>query len=136
MLSLDASNGLLMVSRAACLVDFVSPDVLLRAASRSDVEGVSWARLEECYREKLEKKSRLSCPVLPTFCRSCAVSQRGRNPWSGSESNKCTPQIQVEAGSEVTWVNEDDFPHNVHFFNETDETYDLPIGEERQRWLR
>jgi plastocyanin len=37
--------------------------------------------------------------------------------------------IQIDAGSEVTWVNEDDFPHNVQFFNESDETYDLPIGE-------
>ncbi|MGH2789046.1 MAG: cupredoxin domain-containing protein [Actinomycetota bacterium] len=46
------------------------------------------------------------------------------------KSYKFDPEvIQVEAGSEVTWVNEDDFPHNVHFFNETDETYDLPIGE-------
>lgn len=46
------------------------------------------------------------------------------------KSYKFDPEvIQISAGSEVTWVNEDDFPHNVHFFNETDETYDLPIGE-------
>jgi plastocyanin len=46
------------------------------------------------------------------------------------KSYKFDPEvIQIAAGSEVTWVNEDDFPHNVHFFNETDETYDLPIGE-------
>jgi plastocyanin len=46
------------------------------------------------------------------------------------KSYKFDPEvIQIAAGSEVTWVNENDFPHNVHFFNETDETYDLPIGE-------
>jgi plastocyanin len=46
------------------------------------------------------------------------------------KSYKFDPEvIQIGAGSEVTWVNEDDFPHNVHFFNESDETYDLPIGE-------
>jgi plastocyanin len=46
------------------------------------------------------------------------------------KSYKFDPEvIQIAAGSEVTWVNDDDFPHNVHFFNETDETYDLPIGE-------
>ena len=38
--------------------------------------------------------------------------------------------IEVETGAEVTWSNEDDFPHNVHFLAGRDETYDLPIGEE------
>ena len=37
--------------------------------------------------------------------------------------------IEVAAGSEVTWTNDDDFPHNVHFLTGSDETHDLPIGE-------
>jgi plastocyanin len=37
--------------------------------------------------------------------------------------------IAVSAGSEVTWANEDDFPHNVHLLNGSDSTYDLPIGD-------
>lgn len=37
--------------------------------------------------------------------------------------------IEVQTGAEVTWSNEDDFPHNVHFLTGTDETHDLPIGE-------
>ena len=37
--------------------------------------------------------------------------------------------IQVAAGSEVTWTNEDDFPHNVRFLTGSDQTHDLPIGE-------
>lgn len=46
------------------------------------------------------------------------------------KSYKFDPQvIEVEVGSEVTWANEDDFPHNVHFLTGSDETYDLPIGE-------
>ena len=45
------------------------------------------------------------------------------------KSYKFDPEvIEVDAGTEVTWSNEDDFPHNVHLF-ESDETYDLPIGE-------
>ena len=39
------------------------------------------------------------------------------------------PVILVDAGSEVTWTNEDDFPHNVHFFDASGTTHDLPIGE-------
>jgi plastocyanin len=35
----------------------------------------------------------------------------------------------VSAGTEVTWVNEDDFPHNVHLLDGTDSTHDLPIGD-------
>jgi plastocyanin len=46
------------------------------------------------------------------------------------KSYKFDPQvIEVAAGSEVTWTNEDDFPHNVHFLTGSDETHDLPIGE-------
>jgi plastocyanin len=46
------------------------------------------------------------------------------------KSYKFDPQvIEVKAGSEVTWTNEDDFPHDVHFLTGSDETYDLPIGE-------
>jgi plastocyanin len=46
------------------------------------------------------------------------------------KSYKFDPQvIQVNAGSEVTWTNEDDFPHNVHLLDGSDETHDLPIGE-------
>ncbi|MDQ3963685.1 MAG: plastocyanin/azurin family copper-binding protein [Actinomycetota bacterium] len=37
--------------------------------------------------------------------------------------------IKVGAGSEVTWTNEDDFPHNVRFLTGSDETHDLPIGD-------
>ena len=46
------------------------------------------------------------------------------------KSYKFDPEvIEVEVGSEVTWTNEDDFPHNVHFLTGSDETYDLPMGE-------
>ena len=46
------------------------------------------------------------------------------------KSYKFDPQvIEVEVGSEVTWTNEDDFPHNVHFLTGIDETHDLPMGE-------
>jgi plastocyanin len=52
------------------------------------------------------------------------------NEVTAIKSYKFDPEvIQVNAGSEVTWTNEDDFPHNVHFLDENDETYDLPIGE-------
>ena len=37
--------------------------------------------------------------------------------------------IEVSSGSQVTWTNEDDFPHNVRFLTGSDETHDLPIGE-------
>lgn len=37
--------------------------------------------------------------------------------------------IQVEAGTTVTWTNEDDFPHNVHLLDGSDRTEDLPVGE-------
>jgi plastocyanin len=46
------------------------------------------------------------------------------------KSYKFDPQvIEVNAGSEVTWTNEDDFPHNVHLLDESDKTHDLPIGD-------
>ncbi len=46
------------------------------------------------------------------------------------KSYKFDPQvIEVAAESEVNWTNEDDFPHNVHLLGESDETYDLPIGD-------
>ena len=49
---------------------------------------------------------------------------------TAAKSYKFDPQvIEIEAGSEVTWTNEDDFPHNVHFLTGSDETHDLPIGE-------
>ena len=37
--------------------------------------------------------------------------------------------ITVEAGEEVTWTNNDDFPHNVHFLDGSDVTEDLPVGD-------
>ncbi len=49
---------------------------------------------------------------------------------TAAKSYKFDPQvIEVDAGSEVTWTNEDDFPHNVHLLDESDETHDLPIGD-------
>jgi plastocyanin len=49
---------------------------------------------------------------------------------TAAKSYKFDPQvIEVDAGSEVTWTNEDDFPHNVHLFDESDEIHDLPIGD-------
>ncbi len=51
------------------------------------------------------------------------------NEVTAVKSYKFGPEvIQIDAGSDVTWTNADDFPHNVHFFND-DKTYDLPIGE-------
>lgn len=37
--------------------------------------------------------------------------------------------IAIDAGDEVTWTNQDDFPHNVHLLDGSDVTEDLPIGE-------
>lgn len=37
--------------------------------------------------------------------------------------------ITVDAGAEVTWTNNDDFPHNVHLLDGSDVTEDLPQGE-------
>jgi plastocyanin len=36
--------------------------------------------------------------------------------------------ITVDAGEEVTWTNNDDFPHNVHLLDGSDVTEDLPVG--------
>ena len=49
---------------------------------------------------------------------------------AAAKSYKFDPQvIEVTAGSEVTWKNDDDFPHNIHLLTGSDETYDLPIGD-------
>lgn len=46
------------------------------------------------------------------------------------KSYKFDPQvIQVDTGSNVTWTNEDDFPHNIHLLDGSDATHDLPIGD-------
>lgn len=37
--------------------------------------------------------------------------------------------ISIDAGDEVTWTNNDDFPHNVHLLGENEVTEDLPVGE-------
>jgi plastocyanin len=37
--------------------------------------------------------------------------------------------ISVDAGEEVTWTNNDDFPHNVHLLDGSDVTEDLPVGD-------
>lgn len=37
--------------------------------------------------------------------------------------------ISVDAGEEVTWTNNDDFPHNVHLLDGSGVTEDLPVGE-------
>jgi plastocyanin len=37
--------------------------------------------------------------------------------------------ISIDAGEEVTWTNEDDFPHNVHLLDGSDITEDVPVGE-------
>lgn len=37
--------------------------------------------------------------------------------------------ITIDAGDEVTWTNNDDFPHNVHLFGENEVIEDLPVGE-------
>jgi plastocyanin len=36
--------------------------------------------------------------------------------------------ISVDAGEEVTWTNNDDFPHNVHLLDGSDVTEALPVG--------
>lgn len=37
--------------------------------------------------------------------------------------------IEVNSGTTVTWVNQDDFPHNVHLLDGSDRTEPLPVGE-------
>ena len=36
--------------------------------------------------------------------------------------------IQVDAGTTVTWVNNDDFPHDVHLLTGEEVTKPLPVG--------
>ena len=36
--------------------------------------------------------------------------------------------IEVDAGTEVTWTNTDDFPHNVTLLDGSGEVLDLPVG--------
>jgi plastocyanin len=38
--------------------------------------------------------------------------------------------ITIDAGTTVTWTNNDDFPHNVHLLDGSDRTVDLPVGGE------
>jgi plastocyanin len=38
------------------------------------------------------------------------------------------PAIEVEVGATVTWVNEDDFPHNVTLLDGSDVSKALPVG--------
>jgi plastocyanin len=38
------------------------------------------------------------------------------------------PAVLVDAGTEVTWTNNDDFPHNVTLLDGSDLTIDLPVG--------
>jgi plastocyanin len=37
--------------------------------------------------------------------------------------------IEVDAGTTVTWTNNDDFPHNVHLLDGSDASVSLPLGE-------
>jgi plastocyanin len=39
------------------------------------------------------------------------------------------PAIEVDAGTTVTWTNQDDFPHNVTLLDGSEVSEDLPIGE-------
>jgi plastocyanin len=46
------------------------------------------------------------------------------------KSYKFSPAvIEIDAGSEVHWTNNDNFPHNVHLLDGTDQTVNLGIGE-------
>jgi plastocyanin len=38
------------------------------------------------------------------------------------------PVIQVATGTTVTWINNDDFPHNVHLLAGDEVTKPLPVG--------
>lgn len=37
--------------------------------------------------------------------------------------------IEIDAGTTVTWTNHDDFPHNVHLLDGSDQTKELGLGE-------
>ena len=39
------------------------------------------------------------------------------------------PAIEVDAGTTVTWVNQDDFPHNETLLDGSEVSEDLPVGE-------
>ena len=39
------------------------------------------------------------------------------------------PAIEVDAGTTVTWTNNDDFPHNVTLLDGSDVSEELPVGE-------
>lgn len=39
------------------------------------------------------------------------------------------PVIEIEAGTTVTWTNNDDFPHTVHLLDGSDVDEQVPIGE-------
>jgi plastocyanin len=39
------------------------------------------------------------------------------------------PAIEVDAGTTVTWVNNDDFPHNVTLLDDSGVSEAVPIGE-------
>ena len=38
--------------------------------------------------------------------------------------------ILIDAGTAVTWTNQDDFPHNVHLLDGSDRRIDLPVDGE------
>jgi plastocyanin len=39
------------------------------------------------------------------------------------------PVIEVDPGTTVTWVNQDDFPHTVHLLDGSGVDKSLPVGE-------
>jgi plastocyanin len=39
------------------------------------------------------------------------------------------PVIEVDAGTTVTWTNNDDFPHSVHLLDDSGVDEQVPIGE-------
>jgi plastocyanin len=46
------------------------------------------------------------------------------------KSYKFSPAvIEVDAGTEVTWTNNDNFPHNVHLLDGSDRTEPIGIGD-------
>lgn len=46
------------------------------------------------------------------------------------KSYKFSPAvIEVDAGTKVTWTNNDNFPHNVHLLDGSDRTEPIGIGE-------
>jgi plastocyanin len=46
------------------------------------------------------------------------------------KSYKFSPAvIEIDSGATVTWTNNDNFPHNVHLLDGSDQTIGLGIGE-------